>query len=403
MSTTDLTRTTPRWVRDEFEVCRRLTYLDVAGRAPMADRVHRELTDYLTVCRTEGARKGEWLARVEAIRERTASFIGAGSDEIAFTKNTSDGLNTIAAALDLRAGDNVIVCPEFEHVNNIYPWLHLGERGVETRTVPMRGAMVEPQDVAAHMDERTRVVTVSAVSSWTGARPDLPAIAKLCRDRGVFLLADAAQSLGIVNTDVRELGVDGLAGATQKGLLGMYGLGILYCRREWLPRLRPPFLSVSGVTRAGLHESDLGPLAGYRLHDTAARFETGNPNFAGLFALDAALSLLEEVGAEAVESRVTTLAAQLIGALRDRGLPVITPDRPGTHAGIVAFDVPDVNEADQRLRDNAVRLSVRRGRLRASLHIYNDESDLDRLLSLVGINTPSSPVGFPAPAQGEQP
>jgi selenocysteine lyase/cysteine desulfurase len=384
MSMTDLTRTKLHRVRDEFQVCRRLTYLDVAGRAPMADRVHRELTDHLTVCLTEGARKEEWLARVEAIRQRTASFIGAGTDEIAFMKNTSDGLNTIGAALDLRAGDNVIVCPEFEHVNNLYPWLHLRDRGIDTRTVPLRGAMVDPRDVAEHMDERTRVVAVSTVSSWTGARPDLPAIAKLCRDRDVFLLADAAQSLGIVDTDVRELGVDGLASATQKGLLGMYGLGILYCRREWLPRLRPPFLSVSSVARAGLHESDLGSLAGYRLHETAARFETGNPNFAGLFALDAALSLLEEVGADAVESRVTTLTAQLIRGLRDRGVPVVTPDQPGTHAGIVAFEVPDINETDQRLRDNDIRLSVRRGRLRASLHVYNDESDLDRLLYLVG-------------------
>jgi len=394
MRATSLDRATPHWVREEFEVCRELTYLDVAGRAPMADRVHQALNDYLTVCRAEGARKDEWLTRVEAIRVRTATFIGAGSDEIAFMKNTSDGLNTLATALEFRAGDNVVVCPEFEHVNNLYPWLHLQDRGVETRTVPMRGATVDPCDVADHIDSRTRVVTVSTVSSWTGARSDLPALAQLCRDRDVFLLADAAQSLGILDTDVRELGVDGLAGAAQKGLLGMYGLGILYVRREWLPQLRPPFLSVASVARAGLHESELGPLE-YQMHDGAARFETGNPNFAGLFALDAALSLLEDVGADVVEAQVTTLAAQLIAGLRDHGVPVLTPDRAGAHAGIVVFDVPDVHETAQRLHDNAVRVSVRRGRLRASLHAYNNESDLDRLLSLTG-PAHSFPASAPA-------
>jgi cysteine desulfurase/selenocysteine lyase len=371
----------PSRIRQEFPIFEQVTYLDVAARAPMADRVEQEMRSYLQVCQLEGARKEQWLARAERIRARTATLIGAQPREIAFMKNTSDGLNTIATALDLRPGDNVVVCPDFEHANNIYPWQHRQRDGLEVRFVPLSGAVPAPEQIAAAIDERTRVVTVSAVSSMTGGRADLAALSRLCRPRDIFLLVDGAQSLGVVHTDVRELGVDGLAAATQKGLLGMYGLGILYCREEWQHRLRPPFLSVPSIERAGLHEADLGDLGGYRLRDSAARFETGNHNFAGLFAFDAALSLLTEVGTETVEGHVAALAGHLIGELAQLGYHVITPTDSARRAGIVAFDAPGVEAIAEQLTEHRIRLSVRRGHLRASLHVYNDEADLDRLLT----------------------
>jgi cysteine desulfurase/selenocysteine lyase len=380
-STSERRSTDLALLRREFPIFGQVTYLDVAARAPMADRVAREMQSYLQVCQLEGARKEQWLARAEQIRGRTAALLGARTGEIAFMKNTSDGLNTIATALDLRAGDNVVVCPEFEHANNIYPWQHRQRDGLEVRFVPLSGAVPAPEAIAAAIDERTRVVTVSAVSSMTGGRADLAALSRLCRPRDIFLLVDGAQSLGIMHTDVRELGVDGLAAATQKGLLGMYGVGILYCREEWQDRLRPPFLSVPSIERTGLHEADLGDLGDYRLQRSAARFETGNHNFAGLFAFDAALSLLAEVGTEAVDSHVGTLGGHLIGELTRRGYHVITPVESARRAGIVVFDAPDVDGIARRLGENGVRISVRRGHLRVSLHGYNDDSDLDHLLT----------------------
>jgi selenocysteine lyase/cysteine desulfurase len=370
---------TPAQIRHEFPVFEHLTYLDVASRAPMADRVSRELRSYIEVCQLEGARKDSWVARTEEVRARAAALISAAPSEIAFMKNTSDGLNTIAAGLGLRPGDNVVVCPEFEHANNIYPWQNRQQDGLEVRFVPMSGGVVSPDRISSAIDARTRVVTVSAVSSMTGGRADIAALAEVCRPNGIFLMVDAAQSLGVVHTDVRQLGADGLAAATQKGLLGMYGLGLLYCRADWQDRLRPPFLSVPSVERSGSHESDLGDIVNYRLHDTAARFETGNHNFAGLFAFDAALSLLTDVGTEAVERHVTQLASSLVEELTRRGYPVITPTDSARRAGIVAFDTPDVEATARRLEEDHIRVAVRRGHLRVSLHAYNNEADLDRL------------------------
>ena len=377
----------PGWVREEFEVCRRMSYLDVAGRAPMAGRVHRALTEFLGDCRTEGARKDRWLTEIAEIRTRAASFIGADPEEVAFMKNTSDGLNSIALALELQAGDNVVVSPAFEHANNVYPWLHLSDRGIETRIVPMAEGRVDPAEVAKLIDDRTRVVTVSVVSAWTGARTDLPALAELCRPRGIFLLADGAQSLGVIDTDVRALGVDALAGATQKGLLAMYGLGLLYVRSEWLPRLRPPFLSVSSAAREGIHDS--APVTSYQVRTDAAKFETGNPNFAGMLGFGASLSLLEEVGPQLVERRVTGLVTMMIDELRARGIEVATPRPAQEHAGIVAFSPEDAPGAWRHLEDNGVRLSLRRGQLRAGLHIYNNEDDIARLLTHLDDYTPA--------------
>jgi selenocysteine lyase/cysteine desulfurase len=215
----------------------------------------------------------------------------------------------------------------------------------------------------------------------TGARPDLAAVAELCRPRGIFVLVDAAQSLGIVDTDCHRLGIDGLVGATQKGLLSMYGVGVFYCRREWLDRLDPPFLSVPGVSREGLHESDLGDVTRYRVRDSAAKFETGNHNFAGIFALSAALTFYDSYPLEVVEGHVRDLATRLIDGLHRAGVPVVTPADEEHRAGIVACEPPDVAAVHRHLTAQGVQVSVRRGRLRASLHLYNGGEDVDRLLS----------------------
>ncbi|GAA4186099.1 aminotransferase class V-fold PLP-dependent enzyme [Gryllotalpicola kribbensis] len=381
MSTTTTDTAAFQVARQEFRVLDDLTYLDVAGRAPMADRVHREMLEYLTVCRARGADKDEWLARVERIRARTAAFLGADAHEIAFMKNTSDGLNTIGAALQLQPGDSVLVSPEFEHANNVYPWVHLRDRGVNIRTAPVGpGGVVRAQDIEAAIDASTRLVTLSAVSAWTGARPNLAAIAQVAHAHGAFFLVDAAQAAGVVDIDVHRDDVDALAAATQKGLLGMYGLGVLYCRADWFDRLRPPFLSVAGVQREGLHESDLGDFQNASVLGSAARFEVGNHNFAGLFALDAALSLLEEAGIARIERHVLDLADRLIIGLTEAGL---NPAVDTAQSGIVAFPAPDPGAMIARLDSHGVRVSLRRGRVRASLHLYNDQSDIQRLIDLL--------------------
>jgi selenocysteine lyase/cysteine desulfurase len=363
--------------RAQFPLAARLAYLDVASRAPMADRVAESLERYMTVCRTQPLPKYEWLDEVEVIRARMARLLGAAPEQVAFVKSTSDGLNAVAQSLGLGEGDEVIVAPDLEHTNNLYPWLHLRDRGVLLREVAVRDGAFPLEDALESIGPRTRVVTLSSTSFVTGARADLAAIARACHERGVLLVVDGVQEMGAMALDLPATGVDAMAAATQKMLLASYGLGVLYLSEEHADRLRPPFLTRMSVSWDGQHEADLPST--HTLRRGAPRFEVGNPNFAGLFALDGALSILEDVGMPVVEAHILRLARRLIDGLDALGLPLVTPR--DAHAGLVVFRVADAEATATRLADEGIIVAVRRGAIRASIHVYNDDEDVDRLLA----------------------
>jgi selenocysteine lyase/cysteine desulfurase len=365
--------------RDEFRVFQRAVYLDHAARTPMATSVAQEVARYTEVAQAEGARKNDWLDRVERVRERMARFIGTEGNEIAFTKNTSESINLVAQSLSLPEGSNVILCPELEHAANVYPWVNLKRKGVSLKRVSPRGGRIDAGDIQSQIDARTKVVTVSSVSFVSGARTDLRALSKICRERGIFLMVDAAQSLGIVPTDVNELGMDALACSVQKGLLGVYGQGLLYCRTEWARKMNPPFLSRSNVAGA-VHESDLGDLDNVVLSDGAVRFETGNPNFIGIFALDRAMDLIEAASVPRILAHVLYLGRRLGAELRDSGYRVVTPEPDERRGSIVVFEHSNPDELVSELKKRQIVVSARRGRVRVSFHMMNDDADLDRLM-----------------------
>lgn len=363
--------------RAQFPLASSMTYLDVASRAPMADRVAESLERYMTVCRTRPLPKSEWLDEVERIRARTAALLGARPEQVAFVKSTSDGLNAVAQALQLGAGDEVIVAPDLEHTNNLYPWLHLRERGVVVRELAAPGGAFPLDEAMAMVTPRTRVVTLSSTSFVTGARIDLAEASAACHERGVLLVVDGVQEMGAMALDLPATGVDAMAAATQKMLLASYGLGVLYLSEEHADRLRPPFLTRMSVSWEGQHEADL--MGEPTLRRGAPRFEVGNPNFAGLFALDGALSILEDVGPDVAEAHILRLARRLVDGLDALGLPLVTPrDALGA---LVVFRVPDAEATATRLAAQDIVVAVRRGGLRASIHVYNDDADIDRLLA----------------------
>jgi cysteine desulfurase / selenocysteine lyase len=179
------------------------------------------------------AEKNEYFALVERTRRRFAQLINADADEVALTKNVSESLNTVAAGLPWQAGDNVVLCPELEHPNNVYCWLNLRRRGVEVRMVSPRGERMPIDAMVSRIDARTRVGTASTVTFAPGFRTEIDRGGRACRERGVCFMFDAAQSCGVLSTDVVASQIDGLPVSTQKGLLGLYGPGFLSRRRAW--------------------------------------------------------------------------------------------------------------------------------------------------------------------------
>jgi cysteine desulfurase / selenocysteine lyase len=305
-----------------------------------------------------------------------ASFIGADADEIAFTKNTPEGLSFVAAGLPWRSGDNVVTS-DLEFPANMYPWLNLRERGVEVREVRSQQGRLPPELLLEAMNASTRVLAISLVQFSSGFRANLAALAEICRPRGIFLVVDAMQAVGALPLDVHRLGVDFLACASHKWLLAPFGMGWFYSRRELLERLRPVEVGVDSVVR---RESYLD----YQLEllPSAARFECGQINAHSVPGLQAALDLLSDVGQRRVWSTIEGLNAKLVDRLRRHGYDVLSSRRDGERSGIVAFRHPSHASAAvrQRLHEAGVIVSLRENLVRVSPHFYNSLDDIDRLL-----------------------
>ena len=374
--------------RGWYPATERCIYMDVANQGLISTATRRSFDAHLDRRLTGDSDEMEMLDHVERTAARFAEFINAEPDEVAVVKNVSEGLGLIASAFLWEAGDSVILAPEVEHANNVFPWYNLHRRyGIEVRTVPMRDGHIPVDAMIDAMDERTRIVTVSTVTMVPGFRTDVPALARACRERDVFLLADAVQSVGILDTDVVALGLDGLATSTIKGLMGLYGMGFLYCRRPAAERLTPPYVSRFSVDLGDAPES-AGAGAVYRLRPGAKRFEAGAYNFPAALAAHTSLGELMAVGTDRIEAHVTDLSHRLALGLLDLGLPVAGGE-PGPHlANLVCLGDPAGPE-DARvgglhafLMDNGVIQSVRRGMLRFSLHLYNTAEEVERVVEL---------------------
>jgi cysteine desulfurase / selenocysteine lyase len=375
----------------EFPATEQLTYMDVAARGVISRAVRSALDTHLDGRMLGSAEKDEYFALVERTRGRFAQLINAHADEVTLTKNVSEGLNIVAAGMPWQAGDNVVLCPELEHPNNVYCWLNLRHRGVEVRMVPPRGDRIPIDAMVRRIDARTRVVTASTVTFAPGFRTEIDRLGLACRERGVFFMVDAAQSCGVLSTDVVASQIDGLAVSTQKGLLGLYGLGFLYCRRAWAEQMQPAYLARFSVDVGDAHEAALGS-DDYTLMPAARRFDLGNYNFLGCAGADASMAQLLTYDIQNIERHVLGLSHQLAQGFLDLGLPVCG-GAPGPHlAHIVAvgelgsshYGTEDerFNQLYTFLHDHDVRLSIRRGVLRFSLHVYNTPRDVERVLEL---------------------
>lgn len=378
--------------RSHFPALERWTYMDVSARGVLSREVRAALDAHLDDRMLNGATsKEEFFALVERARGRFAQLIGAEADEIAYTKNISEGLNIIATGLDWHGGDNVVLCPDLEHPNNVYAWLNLQRHGVEVRTVPSREGHIPVDALIERMDARTRVATVSTVSFAPGFRTDVETLGKACRERDVLLLVDAAQSVGVQHTDVRESNIDALAVSTQKGLLALYGMGYLYCRREWAERMRPAYLARFGVDLGDAHEASIGGFD-FKLAPGARRFDLGNYNFLATAAVDASMKQLLEWDTRRIEPYVRGLTHALARGFLELGL-LVAGGEPGPHltkiVTVGAMSADHYGTGDERynrlyahLSENRVKLSIRRGMLRFSMHVYNNMDDVARVLDL---------------------
>jgi len=355
--------------KEEFIGLERCAYLFSGAETPM-HRGAMEAAERYMRNRSLGPKGRELHAEAELrCKEQLAELLGGESSQIALMSNASEAISMIAAALPLAPGDNVVV-HTLEFPSGVLPWLALKSAGIDVRVVPHRDWTVDAADVLAHVDERTKLVVTSHVSYLTGARIDYRALYEALSRTKTLLLLDATQSLGVIPVDASM--ADFVVCSTYKWLLSIHGGGILAVNPARVGELVPKYVGWRSVTDM------FSPyrFESFAFHADARRFELAYPNYAMVYALEATTRRLLDVGVERIERHVLGLGDLLIEALRELGLELMTPADGARRAGNVSFLAPRAEEAAERLYEAGVLLWGGDGRIRASIHAFNDEEDI---------------------------
>jgi selenocysteine lyase/cysteine desulfurase len=322
----------------------------------------------------------DWLDAERAgddARSLFAEIVGASAEDVALIPAVSAAAGTVAANMPAaKRGENVVVA-EREFSSNFFPWLLLRERGYDVRMVPVTGDTIPADSYAAVADAGTRLIAVSAVQSATGYRADLGGLSKVAARSGAWFFVDACQAAGAVDVDVVRDNVDFLAAASHKFLLGSRGMGYLYVRRALIEHIHPVLPGWKAARKP--FESFYGPTM--ELSPTASKLDTSLAWFAAL-ADRAALGLFRRFGIHAVLERNARLSARLHDALIAR-LPDFRPFAEQHRSPIVSVPVKDTDATMARLRTANVVASVRAGRVRLSLHLYNLDEEIETVVGLL--------------------
>lgn len=366
----------------EFPQHSGLRYLNHAAVAPWPKRAADAVAAFAQENILQGARDyPQWLTLEKRLRERLMRLVNAQSTgDIALVKNTSEALSFVAFGLDWRAGDQVVISNQ-EFPSNRVVWEALKPRGVEVIQVSLEGADPEGNLLAA-CTPRTRLMSVSAVQYASGLRLDLERLGAGCRQRGVLYCIDAIQQLGALPFDVQAYDCAFAMADGHKWMLGPEGLGVFYCRAAEREQLALQEYGWHMLENAGNYD-----LADWQPARSARRFECGSPNMLGAVALEASLSLLEEVGMATVGELVQARVQQLQdGLTRIGGASLHSPLDPVRRAGILTFSLAGWDNARllERLRAEQVVCIQRGAGIRFSPHFYTSETLIEETLALIG-------------------
>jgi len=367
---------------EEFPILEHGHYANHAAIAPWPRVASQAVADFAQENSRIGPEKYNlWLAREAQLRKRLANLVNAASsDDIALLKNTTEGICTVANGIDWRNGDNVVI-PTGEFPSNRLPWLALQRLGVEVREVDIRSTADPESSLLAHMDKRTRLLSVSAVQWTDGLRLRLETLGHSCRQHQVLFFVDAIQQLGAIQMDVQACGIDFLAADGHKWLLAPEGIAVFYCRQSAREELQ--------LQQHGWHMTD----EAYQFNreqwlpsKSARRFEAGSPNMMGQAALYASVSLLQEVGIEQVEACVMANSHALSEGLTSiSGLELVRPFDPQRVSGIVSFRPLDRNPArlHRALKRRKLACAIRGDAIRLSPHFYQEGQPLQEMLAII--------------------
>jgi selenocysteine lyase/cysteine desulfurase len=368
--------------REQFKIFEKRAYLNSCSQGALADEVRTAYNLYLDQLEESGSLWESWVGVQEDVRGQLAKIFETQSDQVAVTTSASAAVNAIASCFDFQNGPNKVITTSLEFPTIGQIW-HAQERnGAEVVHVPADSDNRLPAErVAAAIDENTAVVSVTHVCYRNGAMNDIKAIVEAAHERGVPVLVDAYQSTGAVPIDFENLGADFLVGGVLKYMLSSPGIGFALVNNKTVAELVPT--TTGWFAARDIFSMDI---AAYDPAKDARRFEAGTPNVPSLYAAQAGLKFLLEVGVENAWRVSSQLHDQLREGVIELGGLCATPDGPNEHGPMLTVRTTDEHALVEAMAQDNVVVSSRDGNLRISPHFYNSSDDVEAALRSISKN-----------------
>ncbi|MBS0359874.1 MAG: aminotransferase class V-fold PLP-dependent enzyme [Proteobacteria bacterium] len=372
-------------------------YLDSGSTHPMPLGAQKALSDYLAYkTRAEGAPQFDMDAVEKRVMERFGRLVGADPSELVFIQSTTMGENLVLKALGYPQEKGRIVTDALHFFGSFYTYEELKKSGTDVVTLPMtKEGRIDYDAMAAAVNGRTKLVAISAVSTTNGFQHDLKRVCDIAHAHGAMVYVDAVHAAGSTPIDFRAAGVDFAASSSYKWLMGDFGLGFLYVRKEIQDRFPRPwwgYHQVGGrfITHVFPFDDPSPDVATYGYDPGATgRFGMGTTSWTGPVQLDYSLALIEQLGGPAaIQAWRQPMVDAVQKELRARGYEPLTP--PGTRTPLVAFALKDARrKLPEMLNKAGVRITVSQHRFRPSISVFNDMNDIDRLLAALPKTPPA--------------
>jgi cysteine desulfurase / selenocysteine lyase len=376
-------------LREDFPITKSYTYLANAAITPIPLPIYTEILKFYRGALYHGGTIwSDWIDAMEETRELYSKFIGADSkDEIAFTHSTSEGMNIIAHIL---SDKGIVISNELEFPSTNLPWINKNSKNIKFLKSDYEGK-IPILDIAKMIDKfhgkrgkQVKTILTSHVQFSNGFRQDLEELGKLTQRKDLHLVVNATQSLGAMSLDVKNFNIDFMASNGHKWMLSSFGIGTIYIKRKYLrdkDYFKPTFFSLSGQKKKDNFDNNTILDSSY----SATRFELGTPHFQNIVALKAAIKYTSKIGIKQIEKRILGLTNYLIDKLVNMDIEILSPVAEKKYrSGIIVFKPKKENPSQivmKLQKMNQIIVSARGKGIRVSPHFYNNEEDIDNLIS----------------------
>ena len=386
--------------KEEWPVLETMTFLDAACVSFAPQRTVKAVKAFadMTAVQEEANSSAHHIAmdslRHKAYDEAT-KLLNADPEEIALVESTSHGLNIAAQGIELQDGDNIITT-NLEFIQVALPWCVMRkDKNIDIRVCKTEDNRFTAKDFAALVDDKTKLIVMSTLEWCNGWQTDLKELGDYCKEKGVYLVVDAVQQLGVTKIDTKACHIDILTAGGHKWLNSPYGTGVLYVNKETLPKLKQSYAGYLNTTVpeggwGAYWENPAAPsVNNWTFDNTARKFEIGGTsNYTGAIALGESLALVNEIGIENIEKRVREIAVYCMDRIEEIGGTLITHRDPGHFGGIVIARFYDDLDVDRMIlkKLHARRIFIAQrftdfiGGFRISCHYFNNEKNIDTMI-----------------------